>query len=70
MVLGNHLLEIESTEGMARHSNSGRKYLHNLSPTVTTTNGHQRFVAKMRHARYVANEDTWQRYVEVGTHRH
>ena len=76
---------------MARHSDSGRKIsLHNLSSTVTTTNGHQRCVdrrkvpelwkpghlkgktagSKMRLARHVESEDTWQRYVEVETYRH
>ena len=62
------------------------KSLHNLSSTVTTTNLHQccqyaRVVeakhikekivgTKMRLARLVANEDTWQRFVEVQPHRH
>ena len=44
---------------------------------VTTTNGQQRCYTsegtiagtKMRRARHVENEDTWQRYVEVVTHR-
>ena len=73
---------------MARHSNSGRKMsLHKLSPTVTTTKGHQRCVDrfkiaraaearhikgtvagnKMKLATHFENEETWQRYVEVGT---
>ena len=34
---------------MARHSDSGRKTsLHNLSSTVTTTNGNQRYVDRCK----------------------
>ena len=70
---------------MARHSVSGRKIsLHNLSSTVTTTSGHEQCQScgsqthqrndiagtRVKLARQVENEDTWQRSVDVETHRH
>ena len=70
---------------MARRSVSGGKIsFHNLSTTVTTTNGHQlsfdrckrarvveaTWCTKMRLAKHVENEDTRQRYVKGETHRH